>query len=92
MKLLSFEESFSFRYLSDYINTVDESIEKLKILKLLDNALCKETYRKEFLLKRGDILFFPGHMLHGVSSHKHDNIRKTLSCNFWIKQIAPKLL
>jgi len=43
-------------------------------------------------IEAGDILFFPGHMLHGVSSHKHDNIRKTLSCNFWIKQIAPKLL
>ena len=43
-------------------------------------------------IEAGDILFFPGHMLHGVSSHKHDNIRKTLSCNFWVKQIAPKLL
>jgi len=43
-------------------------------------------------IEAGDIIFFPGHMLHGVSPHKHDNVRKTLSCNFWIKNIAPKLL
>ena len=43
-------------------------------------------------IEAGDIIFFPGHMLHGVSPHKHDDVRKTLSCNFWIKHITPKLL
>ena len=30
---------------------------------------------------KGDIIIFPGHMLHGVSPHKNDEIRKTLSLN-----------
>ena len=33
-------------------------------------------------IKAGDIMFFPSHMLHGVSPHKSDVIRKTLSVNF----------
>tara|TARA_B100000927_G_scaffold179573_1_gene144638 strand:+ start:182 stop:736 length:555 start_codon:yes stop_codon:yes gene_type:complete len=32
--------------------------------------------------KRGDILFFPSYLLHGLSSHNSDKIRKTLSFNF----------
>ena len=39
----------------------------------------------------GDIIFFPSHMLHGVSKHDHDDKRRTLSCNFWIKQINRQL-
>tara|TARA_R110002020_G_scaffold37239_1_gene112445 strand:+ start:35177 stop:35734 length:558 start_codon:yes stop_codon:yes gene_type:complete len=30
----------------------------------------------------GDILFFPSHMLHGVTPHKSDIVRKTFSVNF----------
>ena len=30
----------------------------------------------------GDIIFFPSDMLHGVTPHKSDEIRKTLACNF----------
>ena len=30
----------------------------------------------------GDIIFFPGHMLHGVTPHKSDIVRKTFSVNF----------
>ena len=30
----------------------------------------------------GDILFFPAHMLHGVTPHKSDIVRKTFSVNF----------
>tara|TARA_B100000945_G_scaffold69362_1_gene52584 strand:+ start:915 stop:1478 length:564 start_codon:yes stop_codon:yes gene_type:complete len=30
----------------------------------------------------GDIIFFPGHMLHGVSPHKSDIVRKTFAINF----------
>ena len=33
-------------------------------------------------VQSGDIIFFPGTMLHGVSPHKSDKVRKTLSCNF----------
>ena len=32
--------------------------------------------------KAGQVLFFPGTMLHGVSVHKSKVLRKTLSCNF----------
>ena len=38
-------------------------------------------------LKAGDIMFFPGYMLHGVSPHKSDIIRKTLSFNLDIKNV-----
>lgn len=33
-------------------------------------------------VKSGDILFFPSHLLHGVTPHKSNTIRKTFSCNF----------
>ena len=40
-------------------------------------------YRDAWLVsvKPGDIMFFPGSMLHGVSPHKSDKLRKTLSAN-----------
>ena len=38
--------------------------------------------------KRGDILFFPSHMLHGVSPHKSDNPRVTISGNISIDQLS----
>ena len=33
-------------------------------------------------IQSGEIIFFPSDMLHGVTPHKSDEIRKTLSCNF----------
>ena len=41
-------------------------------------------YRDEHIIdyKEGDILFFPGGMLHGVSPHNSSVVRKTLSFNF----------
>jgi len=33
----------------------------------------------------GDIIFFPGHILHGVTAHKSDTIRKTFACNMLLK-------
>ena len=33
-------------------------------------------------VEQGDIIFFPGHLLHGVSTHKSNTIRKTISGNF----------
>ena len=41
-------------------------------------------------LKAGDIMFFPGYMLHGVSPHKSDIIRKTLSFNLDITDVFEK--
>ena len=32
-------------------------------------------------IEPGDMLFFPGNMLHGVTPHKSDKVRKTLSTN-----------
>ena len=39
-------------------------------------------------IKRGDIMFFSSHILHGVTSHENDEIRKTLSVNFNINKVA----
>ena len=35
-------------------------------------------------ISAGDVLFFPGHMLHGVTSHESDVIRKTFACNLFL--------
>ena len=37
--------------------------------------------------KKGDIAFFPSHLLHGVSPHGSDVIRKTMSVNISINEI-----
>tara|TARA_X000000368_G_C22886454_1_gene647638 strand:+ start:78 stop:662 length:585 start_codon:yes stop_codon:yes gene_type:complete len=37
--------------------------------------------RKFIKAERGKVILFPSHMLHGVSIHKSDNIRKTVSFN-----------
>ena len=33
---------------------------------------------------KGDIIFFPSYFLHGVSVHKNDNVRTTVSGNMLI--------
>jgi len=33
-------------------------------------------------IQSGDIIFFPSAILHGVTPHKSDKMRKTFSCNF----------
>jgi len=33
-------------------------------------------------IEAGDMIFFPGHMFHGVTCHHSDEVRKTFSCNF----------
>ena len=38
-------------------------------------------------VKAGDIMFFSSHLLHGVSSHESDVVRKTVSINFNINQV-----
>ena len=37
--------------------------------------------------EKGDIVFFPSHMIHGVSPHKSDNPRITVSGNITIKDL-----
>ena len=86
--IVTLNESFSFRYLSDYIDKIDESNEKLQILKLLDNSLCQNQFRKEFLLKRGEILFFNNLSLaHGRTSfiESENHKEKRLMYRVWIK-------
>ena len=41
-------------------------------------------YQNNYPLKFdvGDIIFFPSHVLHGVTPHRSDTIRKTLAFNF----------
>ncbi len=41
-------------------------------------------------VNKGDIFIFPAHMLHGVSPHKSDVVRKTLSFNIDILEGEPK--
>lgn len=36
-------------------------------------------------INAGDILFFPSNVLHGVSKHKSDTLRKTFSCDIIIE-------
>ena len=42
--------------------------------------------------EKGDIVFFPSHMLHGVSPHKSDNPRITVSGNITIKDLREETL
>ena len=37
--------------------------------------------------ERGDILFFPSHMLHGVTPHKSDTPRITVSGNIKLRDL-----
>ena len=45
-------------------------------------SLLNPTDRHELNIKAGDIIFFPSHILHGVSPHKSDVVRKTFAVNF----------
>ena len=66
-------EGFSKFYFSDrHSNDTHPKIDKLIGYKPINVV----EYEK------GDILFFPSHILHGLSSHNSDVIRKTLSFNF----------
>lgn len=38
-------------------------------------------------VKAGDIIFFPGHIMHGVTPHQSDIVRKTLAVNFKAKTL-----
>ena len=47
--------------------------------------ILKYQYHHFLRFNVGDIIFFPSHLLHGVTVHRSDIIRKTLSFNFEIK-------
>ena len=49
------------------------------------SSMCPDTMGIE--PDKGDILFFPSHMIHGVSPHKSDNPRITVSGNITIKDL-----
>ena len=49
------------------------------------SSMCPDTMKIE--PEKGDILFFPSHMLHGVSPHKSDKPRITVSGNITIKDL-----
>ena len=49
--------------------------------------LISYTNHHQPIIKRGDIIFFSSHILHGVSSHENDEIRKTLSVNFKLNKV-----
>ena len=38
-------------------------------------------------LKTGDFIVFPSHILHGVTPHNSDSVRKTLSFNININEV-----
>jgi len=64
---------FSSFYFYDRNNTcLDQS---MKQLLQYDN-----THHVDY--EAGEVIFFPGHMLHGVTPHKSDEVRKTFSVNF----------
>jgi len=48
-------------------------------------VLLKYKYHHFLRFNVGDIIFFPSHLLHGVTPHRSDIIRKTLSFNFDIE-------
>ena len=41
-------------------------------------------------VKAGSVLLFPSHMMHGVTAHKSDKERISLSCNFEMENIKRK--
>ena len=50
--------------------------------KLPSENLISNTNHHQPTVNKGDIIFFSSHLLHGVTCHENDEIRKTLSVNF----------
>ncbi len=50
-------------------------------------TIWRQPDRQYMKVKKGDIIFFPAHMLHGVTPNRSETIRKTFSCNFWMKTL-----
>jgi hypothetical protein len=67
-------ENFSNFYFYDR-NEISTSVKLKSLLKHYTSHVIND-------IKTGDILFFPSHMLHGVSPHNNDIPRKTFATNF----------
>ena len=66
-------EGFAKFYFHDR-HSIDMSVSNKQIFKTVQ--------RVEINTRAGDIIFFPSHMLHGVSPHNSDVVRKTFAVNF----------
>lgn len=73
-------EGFSnFHFYNRYNNCAS-----IKLLKRIDDEQMQNNDKYYPKYTEGQVLFFPGTMLHGVTPHNSDVVRKTLSCNFEI--------
>lgn len=50
-------------------------------------SLIGYTHSAKIIYKAGDIIFFPAHMIHMVSPHNSDTVRKTLTTNIDIFEV-----
>tara|TARA_B100001769_G_C21832491_1_gene452080 strand:- start:98 stop:658 length:561 start_codon:yes stop_codon:yes gene_type:complete len=71
-------ENFSELFFSDR-NSINFSYQYEKLISYVNSFNLK--------YKKGDIVFFPSHLLHGVTAHESDVIRKTMSVNLSITEI-----
>ena len=53
------------------------------------SSICPDTMGIE--AEKGDIVFFPSHMIHGVSPHKSDSPRVTVSGNITIQDLRTEI-
>lgn len=93
LPILEFSEGYSFRYLADYISrenlikAKENNVLKLDLLRLLDEKLKKKKYRTEFLLKRGEMIFFNNkNLAHGRTSFidEENKNKKRLMYRTWL--------
>lgn len=91
--ILKFSENYSFRYLADYISKEnlnsgkEKDILKLKSLRILDEKIKIKKYRTEFLLKRGEMIFFNNkNLAHGRTSFvdEDNKNKKRLMYRTWL--------
>jgi len=71
-------ENFSNFYFYNRYNNCAST----KLLSIINDEqfYANDKYFPEY--SEGHVLFFPGSLLHGVTPHKSNIVRKTLSCNF----------
>ena len=72
-------EGFSKFYFKDR-NYMFKSLKIEKMINYSDNYIPE--------LKTGDFIVFPSHMLHGVTPHNSNSVRKTLSFNIDINEVT----
>lgn len=72
-------EGFGKFYFQDR-NCMFKSLKIEKMINYIDNYIPE--------LKTGDFIVFPSHMLHGVTPHNSNSVRKTLSFNIDINEVT----